>query len=175
LNPIQRKPERSDFGLPEGTGIPKDNQNALLSIPDHWLAEGTKDEVRREKRYKTALDDWKAYQDWAQKRNPKRKELEAKNGYDCKHAAHLIRLIRMAKEILQDGEVHVYRPDRDELRQILNGEWSYDKVIAEADKMDEELEALYATSKLRNKPDHKGIKDLYFEICEEWYGIKIRT
>jgi hypothetical protein len=47
-----------------------------------------------------------------------RTELVDKFGYDTKHAMHLVRLIRMAKEILIEGVVHVYRDDREELMDI---------------------------------------------------------
>jgi len=44
--------------------------------------------------------------------------LEAKFGFDTKHAMHLIRLLRMAREILETGVVHVKRPDAEELSAI---------------------------------------------------------
>lgn len=174
LNPPGKKPDRKDFGLSEGSGIPKESQNALLTIPEKWLAEGAKDEVIREKKYKGVLDNWRAYQKWKTERNPKRREAEMKYGYDLKHATHLIRLSRMAKEIVRDGTVHVYRPDRDELRQILNGEWPYERVLEEAGRMDSELNSMYDKSPLRDKPDRKGISDLYLDICERKYGIPLR-
>lgn len=37
----------------------------------------------REKRYRTALQEWNQYQTWLAQRNPARAELEAKFGYDC--------------------------------------------------------------------------------------------
>lgn len=174
LNPPKKKPERADFGLPEGTAIPSENQNAILSMRPEWLADGVRDMVIREKQYRGALEDWKAYKKWEQERNPVRKEMERKWGFDVKHAGHLVRLIRMAKEILTDGIVHVYRPDREEIRGIMRGEWTYERLMEEVEGMDEALDALYEKSTLRKKPDHKGIAELYREICEESYGIRIR-
>jgi len=173
LNPPTNKPERKDFGLPEDSKIPKECQNAVLSLKDEWIADGVRDMVIREKQYKTAMDDWKAYKDWEKKRNPARREIERKYGYDCKHATHLVRLVRTAKEILAEGEVRVFRPDREELRGILNGEWPYEKLVAETDQMDQELGELYAKSKLRDKPDRKKIAELYKDICKEAYGLEI--
>jgi hypothetical protein len=79
----------------------------------------------------------------------------------------------MAKEILAEGEVHVFRHDRDELRRILNGEWSYERLLAETENMDQELEALYDKSTLQDKPDRKRIDELYHDIASEIYGVKI--
>lgn len=173
MNPPKAKPERVDFGLDPSTAIPVDQQNAILTLPDEMLAPSVRDSVRKEKKFRAALADWKSYKDWEAKRNPYRKDLEAKYGFDVKHAMHLVRLSRMAVEILRDGVVNVFRPDAEELKGILRGEWKYEDVVAHASGIDASLEGLYETSTLRKAPDHGAISDLYREICEETYGIKI--
>ena len=100
--------------------------------------------------------------------------MEAKYHFDVKHGMHLVRLIRMGKEILRDGTVNVYRPDREELRSIMHGAWKYEQIVEMAEKADVEMDELYAKSPLRDRPDHKGISELYGEICEDHYGIKIK-
>ncbi len=82
LNP-KGKPSRKDYDLPEETQIPANHQNALLSIPDEYASAEWKDIVIREKRYRQALNDYRAYKKWEDERNEKRKLLEAKCGYDC--------------------------------------------------------------------------------------------
>ena len=173
LSPPDHKPTRQEFGLPEQTEIAKENQNAILSLPDKWIQADARDYVRREKQYQAALEKWNDYKKWENERNPARKAMEARWGYDIKHATHLVRLSRMGEEILRDGVVNVYRPDREELRGILRGEWTYDRLIEHATAIDGRLDDLYAKSPLRNKPDHKGISELYKEICQEHYGIKL--
>ncbi len=174
LNPPTHKPTRVEFGLPENSKIPKDHQNALLSLPDEWIAAHAKEEVAKEKRYASALQLWSSYQKWERDRNPARKELERRYGYDVKHSMHLVRLCRMAEEILRDGKVLVRRPDAEELKGILRGEWKYEDIEAVADGLDARLDALYAKSTVRDKPDLKGISVLYQEICEDRYGIKLK-
>jgi len=173
LHPPGQKPDRRDYNLPMDSKIQKKHRNAMLSLPDEMVGPDIKDEVSRERSYEDAMTNWQAYQDWEKERNPARKAMEAKYGYDVKHAMHLVRLVRMAKEILRDGEVNVYRPDRDELIQIRNGEWPFEKILDVADNADQELEELYDKSTLRDKPDHKGISDLYMDLCEQAYGIKL--
>lgn len=173
LNPPGKKPERADFGLPEGWKIQRDHRRAVLALKPEFLADGIREQVRKEKAYQDKLDDWKAYQKWERERNPKRREMERKCGFDCKHATHLVRLARMAKEILAEKTVHVYRPDREELREILDGKWPYERLLEETESLDAELDALYEESDLRNKADHKGIAKLYREICKEQYGIDL--
>jgi len=173
LHPPSHKPTREEYGLPCETTIAKENQNAILSLPDKWISEEARGIVLKEKKYNSALSQWNAYKKWERERNPARKELERKYGYDSKHATHLVRLSRTGVELLRDGVLNVYRPDRDELRQILNGEWPYEKVLDEAARCEALMGELYEKSPLRDKPDHKGIANLYCEICEENYGIKL--
>ncbi len=92
---------------------------------------------------------------------------------NSKHAVHLIRLCRMAEEIMRDGIVLVQRPDAAELFNIRQGNVPYDIIEEYADTMDAKLDALYKTSTLRDKPDHKGIQNLYKDICKEFYGVKL--
>lgn len=174
LNPPSKQPTREEFGLDNETKIAKEHQNAILSLPEKWINEVAREYVRNEKRFQTALNHWNSYQKWERERNPARKELERKYGFDVKHAMHLIRLSRMGAEILSEGLVKVYRPDREELRGVLRGEWSYEKLISYAEQIDASMEGLYEKSPLRDRPDHKGISELYREIAEEFYGIKIK-
>jgi len=173
LNPPKGKPDRRDYELPLDSKIQKQHRNALLSLPIDMIGSGLKEEVAQERAYEDAMTDWQAYQDWEKHRNPARKDMEAKYGYDVKHAMHLVRLVRMAKEILRDGEVHVFRPDREELLQIRRGEWPFERILEAMDNSDYELEEMYHKSTLREKPDHKGISDLYMDICERTYGVNL--
>jgi hypothetical protein len=74
----------------------------------------------------------------------------------------------MAYEILKNGEVNVFRPDREELLAIRNGAWTYEELIAKADAMEKELDKLYEISPLPNKPDYKAIDKLLIDITEEF-------
>lgn len=112
---------------------------------------------------------WKDYWNWKKNRNPVRAELEKKYGLDCKHASHLIRLLRMAHEILKDGEVIVRRPDAQELLDIRDGKFSYDELVAEAERLDGELESLYESSLLPHSADMEAINDLYINVVRDYW------
>lgn len=114
----------------------------------------------RERRYNTAQNDWRQFTRWQNERNPKRAALEARHGYDTKHAMHLVRLLRMCREILSDAEVIVRRPDREELLAIRDGAWSYNQLIAWADTTNRELDAVGETSRLPRVPDTDAIAQL---------------
>jgi hypothetical protein len=122
---------------------------------------------QKENEYHRAVTEWQSYQNWKQTRNPERAEMESKFKYDGKHAAHLVRLMRMAIEILRDGEVYVKRPDAKELLEIRNGSWTYEKLVSYAEEMDQKAAELYKTSELPHHPNIKKLDALCMELVQE--------
>lgn len=118
-----------------------------------------------ERQYKSKQEEWRQYQGWLSSRNPARFTLESKHGYDTKHALHLVRLMRMAREILETGRVIVKRPDRDELLAIRNGVWTYDQLIEWAAAQDAALNEIYIASKLPYSVDVAKLDQLCQTIC----------
>jgi len=101
----------------------------------------------------------------------KRKKLVEKFGYDCKNAAHLIRLLRMAIEFLHEGVFFVQRPDATQLLDIKLGMWSLDQVKKEAENLFKRTEEAYDKSKLPNQVDLKKINELMVDCFKEhFYG-----
>jgi len=105
------------------------------------LAEGAK--FFDKAAYVAAIEHWNNYLRWKNERNPARKELEEKFGFDSKHASQLVRLLRMGKEICEFGKVVVKRPDREEILAIRNGAWTYEQLVDWAEKVLTSLDALY--------------------------------
>lgn len=121
----------------------------------------------KERKYKAAKDVWDQYQNWKRTRNPARHAIEEKYGYDCKHAYHLVRLMRMAQEILTTGQVIVKRPDREELLAIRNGAWSYEKLMEWAMEKDKEIELVYqASTIIPNKPNNNELDKLCQKLVQ---------
>lgn len=131
--------------------------------------------VEKERSYKTAVREYKSYQEWLAKRNPERAALEARHGYDTKHGMHLVRLMRMCREILETGQVHVYRGDidADELRAIRNGAWSYEQLLEYAENEDRDLSALYKSDRcpLPHSPDRAAINALATSLVTRGLGL----
>lgn len=126
------------------------------------------DVIRREHQYRRELAHFKQYETWKRERNAERAALEAKFGYDTKHGAHVVRLTRMAREILERGEVHVRRPDREELLAIRRGEWSYERLVEYANEMEAQLGEIYKTSPLAQAPDRLRLDLLCAELTERF-------
>jgi len=121
----------------------------------------------KERQYTARLREWQQYNEWKKNRNQDRAKLEEKFGYDTKHGMHLVRLLRMCREILTEGKVLVRRPDAEELLRIRAGAWDYFELVAWAEQQDKELEELMKTSSLPKQPDRARIDDLCIELVEE--------
>jgi predicted nucleotidyltransferase len=173
LEPPTKAPTRADFGLPEATAIPKDQLGAAEALVEKGqlgeadVSDNFLELLAREKRYKHARQEWEQYRTWLARRNPARAALEAAHGYDTKHAMHMMRLQRMAVEILETGQVRVRRPDREELLRVRDGAWSYDALIDASDNMTRRVETLKLQSALPAEPDLDGLNTLCIEIVEE--------
>ncbi|WAK45557.1 hypothetical protein [Cronobacter phage EspYZU12] len=104
--------------------------------------------------HKLAKEKHRNYWTWKENRNEARHELEVQFGYDTKHAMHLVRLMRMAEEILTDGKVLVKRPDAQELLDIRGGKWTLEELLAWADEKDRYIrEDLYKKTDLPKTTD----------------------
>jgi len=101
----------------------------------------------------------------------KRKEIVLKFGFDLKNASHLIRLLRMGKEILESGQVIAYREtDRDELIAIKTGHWSFEEVQAEALKLFKECDELVNDCQLPERADKEKVNELCVSILKAHFG-----
>lgn len=94
----------------------------------------------------------------------KRKALVEKYGYDCKNAAHCIRLLRMGMEYLTTGELNVHREDASQLLDIKKGAWTLDQVKSEATRLFKLTDEAYVRSTLPNKPDYDKVEKLVMDI-----------
>lgn len=99
----------------------------------------------------------------------KRKELVDRYGYDCKNAAHLIRLLKMGIEFLSEGYLYVGRSDAEMLLSVKHGEWALDRVKTEAERLFRLAEESYVKSKLPDRPDHKAVESLVMGIIEDFH------
>lgn len=135
--------------------------------------------MQKEREYEAAARHFRQYEEWRTRRNPDRAALEASHGYDTKHAGHLVRLLRMGREILTTGKVHVWRGssdggpgDAEEIRAIRNGAWAYDDLVAWAEGEDAALETLYRERKyvVPKNPDRQAIDTLCVSIVRTILG-----
>lgn len=202
LNQPTHKPTRAEFGLPDGPTLGKEqlglvearirkledsiggegwNRAQVQEVDDVLVqtvaADAQIDEklvplIISERRYNSACREWASFLKWKDERNEARSELERRFGYDTKHAMHLVRLIRMAREILELGEVRVKRPDAAELLAIRAGAWTYDELMTWTEREEAALEVAYAQSTLPHAPDRKFIDGCLVSILQDFFEME---
>ena len=178
------KPDRKKLNLPEnGKLISGDEVNKInsacgfkqqtkpndskLSIVIEKYGNVVADKWYQEQNYVFLLSLYHQYKNWKENRNSDRLQSEMNFGYDTKHAYHLIRLLRMGVEILEFGKVNVKRSDVNDLMDIRNGLWDYDRLIDEANVLDEKCKNLAKTSNIiPEKPDKEKIEELCINLID---------
>jgi uncharacterized protein len=120
--------------------------------------------------YLGAKREWQNYQSWQKNRNLKRKGLEAKIGYDCKHASHALRLLYTGREIIQNKVLIVDRRqagDAEYLLAIKQGNILYEEVMRECDRVFNEIKNIDNKDiDLPDYVDNDFLSDLCVEIVE---------
>lgn len=121
--------------------------------------------------YSKYCKDYREYWDWVEKRNDDRYENTASHGknYDSKNMMHTFRLLEMAIEIAKEGEINVFRKDRDFLLKIKSGHFEYEDLLKMAAQKQTELEIAFEHSTLPESPNVAFIQDLTFRLREQFY------
>jgi len=180
LNPVERQPLRSDYGLPEDKSlVTKDQLNAFNELSVNYSNDVANtiidtnflEVLKREKAFQNANKHWNEYETWKKQRNPARAETERKYGYDTKHASHLVRLITEGAELLTEGVITFPRPDRMHLLEIRQGAYSYDDLMKIVGDVDSIFGALEHEFVLPRSPDREKADDMCRNITKEYLGF----
>lgn len=111
--------------------------------------------------YETYCKDYLEYQEWVKKRNPERHKHNQGQQFDVKNMSHCCRLLTMAKEIAQTGEINVRREsDANFFRDIKLGKIKYETVLDYSLTYADGLKKWYAESNLRNEPNFEYLNDV---------------
>lgn len=163
------------YGVIEAANSPGlfDYQGSIRNIPYENLTETDKSikplliVKYLAEEHRMAKERHKNYWTWKRNRNETRHELEVNYGYDTKHGMHIVRLMRMAEEILTEGTVNVRRKDAKELLDIRNGAWSYERMLAWAEEKDALIQGeLYKHSSLPRTCDIHYAAEVLMEVQE---------
>jgi uncharacterized protein len=122
--------------------------------------------------YSMYCKQYREYWAWVEARNEHRYQntLDHGKNYDAKNMMHTIRLLDMAAEILERGEVQVRRPNREHLLQIRAGAFDYADLLAEAEAKVAHIDALAGVSSLPEQPDLPRVEQILVQMRQAWYG-----
>lgn len=121
--------------------------------------------------YSKYCKEYKEYWSWVKHRNEERYQNTQSHGknYDAKNMMHVFRLLEMAIEIAKEKVVNVERPNRKFLLEIKNGKYEYEELLSMAQELQKEMELVFASSTLPEKPDMEFINRLTFQIRNKFY------
>jgi predicted nucleotidyltransferase len=122
------------------------------------------------RQYLAARREWDSYQSWHKHRNSKRREMEAKCGFDAKHASHALRLLYTGKEIIKTKTLIVDRRqagDAEYLLAVKKGNVAYEEVMAECDRIYNEIESISDRDiDLPDRVDEDFLNNLCIQLVE---------
>jgi len=123
--------------------------------------------------YSIHCREYKEYQDWLKNRNVNRYIDNKKHGqnFDSKNIMHLVRLLKMSREIAEGKGVIVRRYDREELLKIRRGEVILEDIVSWAKNEIIIIDKLYAESNLPDKVDFDFINNLLISIRRSFYNL----
>ena len=114
---------------------------------------------------------YKEYKDWEVHRNPARYENNLGHNYDSKNLCHCMRLTRMGKELALGQGFNVERTnDREYLLDIKNHKFSYEEIMAQAEKEKEEMDKAIETCALPDTIDVNEINNILINARKQIYG-----
>ena len=105
-------------------------------------------------------------------RRVNRPELIAALGFDTKYAMHVVRLGYQGIELLTTGRLTLPMPEpvRSRIMQIRLGERSEDEVVAEIEKVEQQLIQANEASPLPERPDHERVNAFVVDAYREAWG-----
>ena len=96
--------------------------------------------------------------------------IEHGKNYDSKNMTHTIRLLKVAKELLETGHLNVKRiDDHEELLSIKNGDFTYEEVIKMANNLQKEIEKLAKMTQLKDEIDYSKIEKFLINLRTKLY------
>lgn len=114
---------------------------------------------------------WKEYQEWTEKRNPKRYESNLLKSYDSKNISECFRLVNCGIEVAKGMGFNVNRQgiDADFLLNIRAHKYEYDELMAMLEEKTKEMEEAMANSNLPLDIDVEFVNNLLITIRKEQF------
>ncbi len=89
-------------------------------------------------------------------------------GYDTKNAMHLLRLLRMAREVLHTNQVNVYRSDREFLLRVKNGYYTESTIQTMAADLFQDCQDAEVRTILPVEPNFSAVNTWLITIHQRW-------
>lgn len=145
--------------------VTEDSNDVRLSSVPKWLTEPQCLMYFNKDGWATHCRDYSQYQQWLKERNEQR-YVDSQHGQkiDGKNLMHCRRLLDMALEIAETGDLKVRRPNAAYLLQIRRGEVNLVDILSKAEEDIVKLDRLYSNSSLPDRVDPDFVHELLVEI-----------
>lgn len=107
--------------------------------------------------------------EFGNKKITKRFPSVLKFGYDVKFGYNVVRLLNEVEQIMVEHDLDLER-NREQLKSIRRGEWTFEQIQQYFDQKERDLETLYTTSDLQHSPDEDKIKQILINCLEMHFG-----
>lgn len=116
--------------------------------------------------YQKYCKDYKEYWEWVNKRNPHRynDNISHKHNYDGKNMMHCLRMLDMAIEIANTGDVNLVRPDREWLLSVRKGKVSYEEIMDLIESKKDRMDEAFKNSDLPENVDSNLVHETILKI-----------
>jgi hypothetical protein len=155
----------------EGANVAESNQLRLSSIPKGQTP--ICNIIYNKDGYTMHCKDYKEYQEWLDNRNEARWVDVQSHGQkiDGKNLLHLVRLLKMSREIIEGKGIIVRRKDSDELLKIRRGEVNLESIINWSKEEIDKIDFLFRDSNLPDRVDSDFINKLIINIRKKIYKL----
>jgi predicted nucleotidyltransferase len=154
----------------EGANATESNQLRLSSIPKGETP--ICNIVYNKDSYTTHCKDFSEYQEWLKNRNEARYVETQEHGQkiDSKNIMHLVRLLRMSREIAENKEFIIRRPDAEYLKSIRRGNVGLQEIIDWAEEEILSIDELFLQSDLPSNVEKEFINKLLISLRKNIYN-----
>jgi predicted nucleotidyltransferase len=122
--------------------------------------------------YECSLKDYHNYWEWRKNRNERRWLIQETGylDYDAKNMMHMFRLLLSGENILREGSpiVRFEGENLEFLRDILQGKFQYNELIALANEKIDDLSKLNQNCSLPEHSDLEKLNRLLYQLTESW-------
>ena len=157
-----------DYGRDTG-GVFRGGAPVVSSIPKEDAEKRIGVLIFNKQAFEFAKRQHQEYWGWRRHRNESRwvQQERGQLDYDAKNMMHLTRLLFSGENIVKNGEP-IVRFEGEKLKTLLSirrGEWTFDEIMAHAEKIQSEIES--GKGRLRLVPDRARVDELIAEVMNE--------
>lgn len=121
--------------------------------------------------YSAYCKSYQEYWQWVNKRNEVRYQQNTEHGrqYDSKNMMHTFRLLYMALDLAQTGQLKVWRENREELLAIKQGSFSYEELLQRSEQLSKQINKAFKQAPLPDQINNQDAMAALVQVRKQLY------